>query len=111
MLERILNLMKEQGINKNKLAKLASLPATTIYSALSNEENLQKSKLETVKAIAYALSTTLDYIVTGKSEKQLLIPCTLIAVNDKGEQKQYKVNNDDLDLVLSLLQKLSIKEQ
>ena len=43
MLERILYLMESLNINKNQLAKLANLPRTTIYSALSSEENCRKT--------------------------------------------------------------------
>ena len=106
MLERIKLLMKEQNVNKNKLAKLANLPATTIYSALASEESLQKTKLETIRAISKALKTTLDFIVFGTYSNQKWSPNKLIAISKNGEQKAYIVNDenvessDDVDVVV-----------
>lgn len=70
MLERILKLMEEKGLNKNQLAQRTGLPRTTIYSALASEESCQKAKLETIRPIAKALGTTLDYIISGNEEKK-----------------------------------------
>lgn len=110
MLERIKLLMKEQNVNKNKLAKLANLPATTIYSALASEESLQKTKLETIRAISKALKTTLDFIVFGTYSNQKWSPNKLIAISKNGEQKAYIVNDENVDLVNSLLRKLEKEE-
>lgn len=66
MLERILQLMKEQGLNKNQLAIKANLPRTTVYSLLSSDKNCLKAKIETGLAVANALKTTLDYLIEDK---------------------------------------------
>lgn len=69
MLERILNRMKEVNINKSQLSKRCNLPKTTVYSVLGSEENLQNTKLETLRPIAELLGITLDYIINGEITK------------------------------------------
>lgn len=108
MLERILDLMQVQKINKNKLAIMAGLPRTTIYSALSNEENCKKTKLETMRAIANALNTTLDFIMTGKDFQTVVGEFdanTIISIGRNGQRTVYKISDDDAAIVDAFLNK------
>lgn len=109
MLERILELMKKQNINKNKLANLSKIPRTTIYSALSNEENCKKTKLETMRPIAEALGTTLDYIISGDEGQTLqedFSPNTIISIGRNGQRTIYEISDEDAELVDAFLKKL-----
>lgn len=66
MLERIFRVMSEKKINKSLLAKMCGMNKSTIYTCLLSEENAQKAKLETIRAIADALGISLDYLMTGQ---------------------------------------------
>lgn len=108
MLERILELMAAQNINKNKLATLANLPRTTIYSALSNEDNCKKAKLETMRAIAEALNTTLDFIMSGRDFQTIsgnFDANTIIAIGRGGKRTVYKISDEDAAIVDAFLNK------
>lgn len=106
MLERILHLMSQLDINKNQLAKLANLPRTTVYSALSSEENCKKTKLDTMRPIAKALNTTLDYIITGNidvindnSDK------VVVSIGRGGKRVEYEIDENDVAIVDAFLNK------
>ena len=108
MLERILELMKSQNINKNRLATMANLPRTTVYSALLNEENCKKAKLETMRAIADALKTTLDFIMTGKDTQTVMGSFdanTIISIGRNGQRTIYKINDEDAAIIDAFLNK------
>ena len=106
MLERILYLMESLNINKNQLAKLANLPRTTIYSALSSEENCRKTKLETIQPIAAALKTTLDYLITGNLDNlNIDNENMVVSVARGGNRVDYIIDENDAAIVDAFLKK------
>lgn len=106
MLERILYLMESLNINKNQLAKLANLPRTTIYSALSSEENCRKTKLETMRPIAAALKTTLDYLITGNLDNlNIDNENVVVSVARGGNRVEYIIDENDAAIVDAFLNK------
>lgn len=108
MLDRVLFLMQQLNINKNQLAKMCDLPRTTIYSALSSEENLQNTKLETLRAIARALQTSLDYIIYGKTDDLNNVPSDkiVVTIGRGGERTTYELNDEDVALLDTFLKRL-----
>lgn len=108
MLERILMLMQEKKINKNRLAIMSNLPRTTIYSALLNEDNCKKTKLETMRAIAKALNTTLDFIMTGQDRQTVMESFnanTIISIGRNGQRTIYEIDDEDVQIVDAFLNK------
>lgn len=112
MLERILYLMRELDINKNQLAKMCNLPRTTIYTALASEENVQKTKLETLRAIAGAMQISLDYIIYGNTDDLNNCPGknTVISIGRGGERKTYELSDEDAAFVDSFLKRFEKKD-
>ncbi|MFR1531996.1 MAG: helix-turn-helix domain-containing protein [Christensenellales bacterium] len=108
MLDRVLFLMQQLNINKNQLAKMCDLPRTTIYSALSSEENLQNTKLETLRAIARALQISLDYIIYGKTDDLNNVPSDkiVVTIGRGGERTTYELNDEDVALLDTFLKRL-----
>ena len=108
MLDRVLFLMQQLNINKNQLAKMCDLPRTTIYSALSSEENLQNTKLETQRAIARALQISLDYIIYGKTDDLNNVPSDkiVVTIGRGGERTTYELNDEDVALLDTFLKRL-----
>lgn len=107
MLERILFLMKQKKISKNKLAIVCGIPRTTVYSVLSSEENCRRANLETIRPIAEALNTTLDYLITGSKNRLSLADSNSVIIIDKeGKKRVYKLNEEDMTLAQSFLERL-----
>jgi transcriptional regulator with XRE-family HTH domain len=67
--QRIKNARKEKGISQEELAKLAETTQQTIQRWEKNERGLFNPNLGTMKKIALVLNVTLDYLMTGKGEK------------------------------------------
>lgn len=70
IIDRIVELMNKQGVSKKDLLKLTGLSKSTFYYLFSDTINENKISLETIRPIAKALNTTLDYLIFGEDEKK-----------------------------------------
>jgi len=71
-IERIKELMKNKNITVNELLQKTSIKRSTFYYILSNEENLKKTNIETLRAIAIALNVSLDFLINGKQTDEAI---------------------------------------
>ena len=64
--DRILNLMEQKGLTKADLFRLVpELKRSTFYNIFDSKTNPKNITLDTIRPIAKALDTTLDYIING----------------------------------------------
>lgn len=106
MLERIMHLMEQLGITKNKLAIMSGLSRTTVYHALSCEENCRKTQLETMRPIAAALNTTLDYIIKGDIDNINPDPSKcIVSIGRGGTRVEYEIDEADEAVIKAFMVK------
>ena len=63
--DRILCLLKESGYSQKELALMIGVTESAMSHYIKNE---REPKIEVVKNLATALNTTVDYLVSGRSE-------------------------------------------
>ncbi|MDR1906494.1 MAG: helix-turn-helix domain-containing protein [Clostridiales bacterium] len=69
VIDRIKKAMSEKNITMNVLVEKTNLKRSTLYYILEDEENIKKTKIETLFAIASALDVSIDYIMYGDNIK------------------------------------------
>lgn len=109
VIDRVLDLMKQQGISKGDLLRLSGLKRSTFYNIFDPKTNADKIKLDTMRPIAAALNTTLDYLITGKTTQSInesFNPNTIISIGRNGQRTVYEISDDDAQLVDAFLKKL-----
>lgn len=62
---RILSLLKQSGYSQKELASMVGVTEAAMSRYLKNE---REPKIEVVANLATALNTTIDYLVSGRSE-------------------------------------------
>ncbi len=73
-LERLDNLMKQRGINKNVLSRESGIPYTTIDGFY--KKGCENTKLSTLMKLADYFGVTLDYLINGETEEKVGILLT-----------------------------------
>lgn len=68
IINRITARMIEIGITKAELQKRSNLKRSTFYNIFDPKTNENKLALETIRAVAIALDTNIDYLINGTSE-------------------------------------------
>jgi transcriptional regulator with XRE-family HTH domain len=63
--DRILCLLKERGYSQKELALMVGVTESAMTHYIKNE---REPKIEVVKNLATALNTTVDYLISGRSE-------------------------------------------
>lgn len=63
--DRILSLLKQSGYSQKELASMVGVTEAAMSRYLKNE---REPKIEVVANLATALNTTIDYLVSGRSE-------------------------------------------
>lgn len=66
MLAKIDRLIEERGLNPTKVARLASVPPTTLHAVLKGE---RRATFEVVAAVARALGVSLDFLADDAQER------------------------------------------
>ena len=108
IIDRVLALMDKQGISKAELQKMSGLKKSTFYNIFDNKTNPDKIKLETMRPIAEALNTTLDFHITGKDSQTIMGSFdanTIIAIGRGGKRTVYKISDEDAAIVDAFLNK------
>ena len=107
IIDRILNLMNEQNITKADLYRLVEqeVKRSTFYNIFDKKTNPYNLTLDTIRPIAKALNTTIDYIVTGnetyKSNEMITI------LDYQGEPLNYELTEDDAKALKYIAEKMS----
>lgn len=108
LINRILTLMQEQNLSKADLHRLSGLKKSTFYNVFDEKTNPSKIQLDTIRAIADALNTSLDYLMTGK-ESQMVTGSydinTIISIGRDGKRTIYKIRDEDAAVVDAFLNK------
>lgn len=63
---RLTEKMNNKNLNKMELARISGIKKSTVYNIFNGKYNI---KLETLRPIAKALDTTLDYLITGREQQ------------------------------------------
>lgn len=63
--DRILSLLKQSGYSQKELASMVGVTEAAMSRYLKNE---REPKIEVVANLATALNTTVDYLISGRSE-------------------------------------------
>lgn len=63
--DRILGLLKQRGYSQKELALMVGVTEAAMSRYLKNE---REPKIEVVANLATALNTTVDYLISGRSE-------------------------------------------
>ena len=63
--DRILELLKQSGYSQKELASMVGVTEAAMSRYLKNE---REPKIEVVANLATALNTTVDYLISGRSE-------------------------------------------
>lgn len=103
LIDRITQLMIEKNISKADLYRLTGLKKSTLYNIFDKKTNTDKVKLDTIKAIAKALDTTVDYLMFGnvRNESEKQIPQILInyeLLTNEGKKKADEYISDLLKI-------------
>ena len=108
LINRILALMQEQNLSKADLHRLSGLKKSTFYNVFDEKTNPSKIQLDTIRAIADALNTSLDYLMTGK-DSQIIMGSfganTIISIGRGGKRAIYEINDEDAAIVDAFLNK------
>lgn len=63
IITRLTEKMNNKNLNKMELARISGIKKSTVYNIFNGKHNI---KLETLRPIAKALDTTLDYLIKLK---------------------------------------------
>lgn len=108
LINRILALMQEQNLSKADLHRLSVLKKSTFYNVFDEKTNPSKIQLDTIRAIADALNTSLDYLMTGKDSQTIMGSFganTIISIGRGGKRTIYEINDEDAAIVDAFLNK------
>lgn len=108
LINRILVLMQEQNLSKADLHRLSGLKKSTFYNVFDEKTNPSKIQLDTIRAIADALNTSLDYLMTGKDSQTIMGSFganTIISIGRGGKHTIYEINDEDAAIVDAFLNK------
>ena len=108
LIDRILALMQEQNLSKADLHRLSGLKKSTFYNVFDEKTNPSKIQLDTIRAIADALNTSLDYLMTGKDSQTIMGSFganTVISIGRGGKRTIYEINDEDAAIVDAFLNK------
>ena len=108
LINRILALMQEQNLSKADLHRLSGLKKSTFYNVFDEKTNPSKIQLDTIRAIADALNTSLDYLMTGKDSQTIrgsFGANTIISIGRGGKRTIYEINDEDAAIVDAFLNK------
>ncbi len=108
LINRILALMQEQNLSKADLHRLSGLKKSTFYNVFDEKTNPSKIQLDTIRAIADALNTSLDYLMTGKDSQTIMGSIganTIISIGRGGKRTIYEINDEDAAIVDAFLNK------
>ncbi len=108
LINRILALMQEQNLSKADLHRLSGLKKSTFYNVFDEKTNPSKIQLDTIRAIADALNTSLDYLMTGKDSQTIMGSFganTIISIGRGGKRTIYEINDEDAAIVDAFLNK------
>ena len=108
LINRILALMQEQNLSKADLHRLSGLKKSTFYNVFDEKTNPSKIQLGTIRAIADALNTSLDYLMTGKDSQTIMGSFganTIISIGRGGKRTIYEINDEDAAIVDAFLKK------
>lgn len=114
LIDRILMLMQKQNLSKADLHRLSGLKKSTFYNLFDEKTNPDKIQLDTIRAIADALNTTLDYLMTGKDTQTVMgsfSAHTIISIGRGGKRTIYNMSDEDAAIVDNLLERLSKKKE
>lgn len=104
--DRLNGLLAEKRITKRKLCLDLDIPYTTLASMFQRRSN--SVDLDTVKKIASYLNTTLEYLATGNEEFKFNSdhPINTITISTADETTVYKVSDQDVKAIKTLLEKI-----
>lgn len=108
LIDRILLLMQQQNLSKADLHRLSGLKKSTFYNVFDEKTNPAKIQLETIRAIADALNTTLDYLMTGRDTQTVMGSFganTIISIGRNGQRTIYEIDEKDAAIVDAFLNK------
>lgn len=108
LINRILALMQEQNLSKADLHRLSGLKKSTFYNVFDEKTNPSKIQLDTIRAIADALNTSLDYLMTGKDSQTIMGSFganTIISIGRGGKRTIYEINDEVAAIVDAFLNK------
>ena len=106
MINRIKQLKKNNKITTAELADLANVPKGTLTKILSGE--IKDAKMKTIKSIASALNTSVDYLVYGDD----VSPTRAANSNETQLLTMYrKLNSEDQKLLLNYANTLILAEE
>lgn len=108
LINRILAVMQERNLSKADLHRLSGLKKSTFYNIFDEKTNPSKIQLDTIRAIADALNTSLDYLMTGKESQTItgsFRANTIISIGRGGKRTVYEINDEDAAIVDAFLNK------
>ncbi|MBO4251309.1 MAG: hypothetical protein J5911_01450 [Clostridia bacterium] len=109
--ELVLEIMKQNRINKNTLAKITNIPKSTIYHILRNSDNYNKTALENITKIRQVLKVNeeLNKIMEtmkqhpDEKEKKYIIS----TFNGEEKIEDFIFNKEMFDKAIEILRALS----
>ncbi len=110
LIDRIVTKMQQLNITKAELQKKSGLKKSTFYNIFDKKTNTEKIKLETIRAIAIALNTTLDFLIYGTPENVSINNDNYIfTVAYNNNTVIYELKPEDAKVITAFLEKHNIK--